>query len=140
MKIEYVLKVSDIELYNFFVSNLKIEMNIKSNIYEGMIIKKKIKKNREIKIEVLKIVPNKEYSLKYSTSRGINIVSYNIDKISDYKVKLTYEESYLTDSVINKTNYFIVGLIYKFFFKRDRKKTFKEIEKYIISKRGEKND
>ncbi|VWL85193.1 DUF3284 domain-containing protein [Oceanivirga miroungae] len=140
MKIEYILKVSDVELYDFFVSNLKLDMNIKGDLYKGMIIKKKIDKNRKIKIEVVELDMNKKYSLKYDTNRGINIVSYNIEKLDEYKTKLIYEENYQTDSVFNKSNYYILGIFYSFFFKRSRKKIFKEIEKYIISKRGEKND
>lgn len=139
MRMEYVLNVSDKELYTLFINNLKLEMDI-LNIHKGMVIKKKLGKNSEMKIEVLNLEKDKLYSLKYSTNRGTNIVTYSIEKLDKYKTKLIYEDSYLASSIFHMINYQVLGAIYRYFFKRKRERLFKKIEEYIISNRGKIDD
>ncbi|WP_067141502.1 DUF3284 domain-containing protein [Oceanivirga salmonicida] len=135
MKLEYILNVSDKEIYNFLINNLKSEINVNKELKEGLKVKKNINSKNTALLEILKLDENKRYSLKYITNLGETIVDYSIDKLDENKVKVIYEETYITDSVIKKSNYYLVGLFYSYLFKRKRKKQFKMIEKYIVENR-----
>lgn len=141
MKIEIELNVSNKEIYNFLIENFKQEYEI-NNIKENMKFKKdlitKMGKKVESEVCVVKLLENREYELKYTNYIGENSVIYSIDKLSDYKIKLIYKEEYKSNSTLYKYNSKLMEMFYSYFLKKKKIKVLKNLEKYLISKREEK--
>ncbi|CAM3138246.1 DUF3284 domain-containing protein [Streptobacillus felis] len=145
MRVEQKIKVTPKEFYDFLIENLKKEMKITGKVKEGMKfnVNLKTKTNQIAKsiVEIIYLIPDTRYSLKYISSLGENIVDYQIEKIGEEEIKIIYDEVYYTESRFQRYNQLFMELIYSFFLKRKKKKMLKAVENYLINRRTEaKND
>ncbi|WP_064579969.1 DUF3284 domain-containing protein [Streptobacillus moniliformis] len=144
MKVKQKINVSAQEFYNFLIENLKHEMKINEKIKEGMKfnVNLKTKTNQIAKsnVEIINLVENSRYTLKYISSLGENIVDYKINELNVDNIEIDYEEIYITKSNFQRYNHIFMEFFYSFFLKRKKKKMLKAVENYLINKRMEKNN
>ncbi|ACZ00688.1 DUF3284 domain-containing protein [Streptobacillus moniliformis] len=144
MKVKQKINVSAQEFYNFLIENLKHEMKINGKIKEGMKfnVNLKTKTNQIAKsnVEIINLVENSRYTLKYISSLGENIVDYKINELNVDNIEIDYEEIYITKSNFQRYNHIFMEFFYSFFLKRKKKKMLKAVENYLINKRMEKNN
>ncbi|CAM3221941.1 DUF3284 domain-containing protein [Streptobacillus ratti] len=144
MRVEQKIKVSSKEFYNFLIENIKKEMNVTGKIKKGMKfnVELKTKTNQIAKsiVEIINLVENSRYTLKYTSSLGENIVDYQINELNMNEIEIIYDEIYITKSHFQKYNHIFMEFFYSFFLKRKKKKMLKAVENYLINKRMEGNN
>ncbi|WP_066900853.1 DUF3284 domain-containing protein [Streptobacillus notomytis] len=145
MRMEQKMNVSSKEFYNFLIENIKNEMRVTGKIKKGMKfnVELKTKTNQIAKstVEIINLVENSRYTLKYISSLGENIVDYQINELNTNEIEIIYDETYITEFRIRKYNHVFMEIFYSFFLKRKKRKMLKVVENYLISKRMEvKND
>lgn len=84
--------------------------------------------------EILSLTPT-QYSIQFKSAQGLNLVSYNYNKLDDSTIELIYEEDFMSDSKWNSLNFSVIS----FFYKRSSKKRIltmlNQIEQLITDKR-----
>lgn len=140
MKVNVELNVSDHEFYDLMMKSLKKEVkSVKKNLElkEGLKYKKKSTQRTgigsQITVKIKKLVPNRLYVATFKTAIDYTQISYEIEPISDSKIKVTYEEIYQ-----NVSHQDIPAWKQKMAEKQSAKKAkkmLKEIEKYILNSR-----
>ena len=137
MKVSMELNVSDKEFYDLMMKSLKEEVKnvTKKNLElkEGLKYKKKSAQRKgigsEITVHIKRLIPN--------TAIDHTTISYKIDALNESKIKVTYEEIY--ENVSPKE---IPVWRQKMAEKQSAKKSkkmFKEVEKFILNERNNKN-
>ncbi|MDP8078378.1 DUF3284 domain-containing protein [Phocoenobacter skyensis] len=132
MQADYYLSVSPQQLHHFLIQNFCKEMGVQA-VTSGQEFTQKIGKKEQQSYRV--IVKNCQqydrFTLEYHTNLGINIVDYHITPQQN-GVNVHYSEEYHTDKFLYKTNYWLVGSLWQWFFLRKKRRLFKQIEQYIL--------
>ena len=145
MKVSVELNVSDKEFYDVMMKSLQEELNHVSKkklvLKEGLKYKKKSAQRKgigsEITVYIKKLVPNELYVATFNTAIDHTMISYKIEALDESKIRVTYEEVYENISSQN-----IPAWKQKMAKKQSAKKSkkmFKEVEKYILNERNNKN-
>ena len=145
MKVSVELNVSDKEFYDVMMKSLQEELNHVSKkklaLKEGLKYKKKSAQRKgigsEITVQIKRLVPNELYVATFNTAIDHTTISYKIDALNESKIKVTYEEIY--ENVSPKE---IPVWRQKMAEKQSAKKSkkmFKEVEKFILNERNNKN-
>ena len=116
-----------------------IEQSVGKKIkpYKGYKYKKKMKSkvgkkgNVEILITEFKYPSN--YSAEFKSLTGVNKISYAIDKIEDYCIEVTYNESFEGKSKSYNLNFKLMNFFYKRKAKKRAHRMLKAIESYLQS-------
>lgn len=141
MRVNVELNVSDTEFYNVMIESLKEEVKRYakkgSELKEGIQYKKPSSQRSgigsKITVTIKKLIPNQMYVASFKTAIDYTEVSYEITRLKDSKIRVTYEEKYE-----NISNDKIPAWRQKMAEKQSAKKTkkmLKEVETFILSKR-----
>lgn len=141
MRVNVDLNVSDVEFYTVMIESLKEDVKRYAKkgtkLEEGIQYKKPSSQRSgigsKITVKINKLIPNQMYVASFKTAIDYTQVSYEITKLSDSKIKVTYEEKYE-----NISNDKIPAWKQKMAEKQSAKRTkkmLKEVENFIISKR-----
>ncbi|MBR0573777.1 MULTISPECIES: DUF3284 domain-containing protein [Pasteurellaceae] len=132
MQADYHLAVSDQQLYDFLIENFCREVGVQAVTF-GQEFTQKIgkKADQSYRVIVKNYQPNQQFTLEYYTNLGRNIVDYQISP-TDNGVCVHYSEEYHTDKFLYKTNYWLIGWIWQWFFLRKKRRLFKQIEQHIL--------
>ncbi len=141
MRVNVELNVSDVEFYNVMIESLKEEVKRYakkgSELKEGIQYKKPSSQRSgigsKITVTIKKLIPNQMYVASFKTAIDYTEVSYEITRLKDSKIRVTYEEKYE-----NVSNDKIPAWRQKMAEKQSAKKTkkmLKEVETFILSKR-----
>ena len=142
MKVGIELNVSNKEFYDVMMKSLQEELNNvtkkKLELKEGLKYKKKSTQRKgvgsEITVHIKRLVPNELYVATFNTAIDHTTISYEIEVLSESKIKVTYEEIYENISSQN-----VPAWRQKMAEKQSAKKAkkmFKEIEKFILNERN----
>ena len=108
---------------------------------EGLKYKKKSAQRKgigsEITVHIKRLIPNTLYEATFVTAIDHTTISYKIESLNESKIKVTYEEIY--ENVSPKE---IPVWRQKMAEKQSAKKSkkmFKEVEKFILNERNNKN-
>lgn len=108
---------------------------------EGLKYKKKSAQRKgigsEITVHIKRLIPNTLYEATFVTAIDHTTISYKIESLNESKIKVTYEEIY--ENVSSKE---IPAWKQKMAEKQSAKKSkkmFKEVEKFILNERNNKN-
>ena len=129
MEINVKMNVKAEEMYSVLMSSLKYDIKqaigvemaidqIKEGFSYSKILKNKIGHAANSKALITKLEENKRYEAQFTTSRGVNIVTYDIKEISENEIKVIYSEDYLAINKNKDLNFKLMN----FFFKRGIKK------------------
>ncbi len=141
MRVNVELNVSDVEFYNVMIESLNEEVKRYakkgSELKEGIQYKKPSSQRSgigsKITVTIKKLIPNQMYVASFKTAIDYTEVSYEITRLKDSKIRVTYEEKYE-----NVSNDKIPAWRQKMAEKQSAKKTkkmLKEVETFILSKR-----
>ena len=141
VRVNVDLNVSDVEFYTVMMESLKEDVKRYAKkgtkLEEGIQYKKPSSQRSgigsKITVKINKLIPNQMYVASFKTAIDYTQVSYEITKLSDSKIKVTYEEKYE-----NISNDKIPAWKQKMAEKQSAKRTkkmLKEVENFIISKR-----
>ncbi len=141
MRVNVELNVSDFEFYNVMIESLKEEVKRYAKkgaeLKEGIQYKKPSSQRSgigsKITVTIKKLIPNQMYVASFKTAIDYTEVSYEITRLKDSKIRVTYEEKYE-----NVSNDKIPAWRQKMAEKQSAKKTkkmLKEVETFILSKR-----
>lgn len=141
VRVNVDLNVSDVEFYTVMIESLKDDVKRYAKkgtkLEEGIQYKKPSSQRSgigsKITVKINKLIPNQMYVASFKTAIDYTQVSYEITKLSDSKIKVTYEEKYE-----NISNDKIPAWKQKMAEKQSAKRTkkmLKEVENFIISKR-----
>lgn len=104
-------------------------------LYEGYRYKKTMKnkmgRSGEVRVRITELKPPVRYSAEFKSAAGTNEISYDIEKLGEDKISVTYTEGFAGDTKSQDINYKIIGALYK---RRAKKKTARklhDIEAYI---------
>ena len=139
MKVSMELNVSDKEFYDLMMKSLKEE--VKNVTKKNLKYKKKSAQRKgigsEITVHIKRLIPNTLYEATFVTAIDHTTISYKIESLNESKIKVTYEEIY--ENVSPKE---IPVWRQKMAEKQSAKKSkkmFKEVEKFILNERNNKN-
>lgn len=141
MRVNVELNVSDVEFYTVMMDSLKEDVKRYAKkgtkLKEGIQYKKSSSQRSgigsKITVTIQKLVENQLYVASFKTAIDYTQVSYEITKLKDSKIRVTYEEKYE-----NVSNDKIPAWKQKMAEKQSAKRTkkmLKEVETFIISKR-----
>lgn len=102
MRVNVELNVSDTEFYNVMIESLKEEVKRYakkgSELKEGIQYKKPSSQRSgigsKITVTIKKLIPNQMYVASFKTAIDYTEVSYEITRLKDSKIRVTYEEKY----------------------------------------------
>lgn len=134
MKFKIRLNISANDLYDFLIKSLNTP-----KVYEGLKIEKTLKAtlNQDVKtiLEVTKLEKDKVFELTYTSKISTNIVRYDLQEDSQ-GLLVIYTEKHISPTILGTINAKLIELLLSFSLKRKRKKSIKEVERYILDKKG----
>ncbi len=141
MRVNVELNVSDVEFYDVMMDSLEADLRKyakkSTKLQEGVQYKKPSSQRTgigsKITVTIQKLIPNQLYVATFKTAIDFTEIRYEITKLKDSKIRVTYEEKYE-----NVSNNKIPAWKQKMAEKQSAKRTkkmLKEIEKFILSKR-----
>ncbi|MGO1368484.1 MAG: DUF3284 domain-containing protein [Senegalia sp. (in: firmicutes)] len=147
MKVSLDLQVSKEEffdfLYNSVIKDVKESTGkdlSKEDIVEGFkyekILKTRVGELGEIKISLVEFNLYKKYKARYESKQGENIIEYDVNSLSDEKIKVIYREKYIAPDMIKALNFKIANFFNKKKTMQKAKNLLKNIESYIINNRA----
>lgn len=145
MKVDMELNVSDKEFYDLMMKSLKEEVkNVTKKdleLKECLKYKKKSVQRKgigsEITVHIKRLIPNELYVATFNTAIDHTTISYKIESLNESKIKVTYEEIY--ENVSSKEIPVWRQKIAEKQSAKKAKKMFKEVEKFILNERNNKN-
>jgi len=148
VKLNFRLKVTPVEFYSVLINSLADEIyqlsGDKIMPHNNFIFKKqlltKMAKLRFVTTEIIDLVPNQKYQVKFTTDADYTILTINIKEVSNNEIAVFYEESYQADSKRVSTNFAIMNFFIVPFNKNKIKQRYRNIEKYIINNRGKETN
>ncbi|MBR8701395.1 hypothetical protein IX317_002209 [Fusobacterium sp. DD29] len=142
MKVVVQMNVSKEVFYNFLLENLRNEFNIKGKVTPGFkfekVLSTKFNQGVNTQGEVVKLVENEDYLIKFTSPMGVNTVEYKIRELEEKKIEVTYIEKYVGDSWLKNYNHMLIEFTFLYFLKRRKKTMFRMVEEYLKNREKEK--
>lgn len=99
------------------------------------IINNKVGKSNKVTVKIIEMREPISYKAEFISRHGVNTISYQIIVLGPKKVKVHYEESFRSDSMVKGINAKIMQWFYSFNSKKRINKLLSNIENYIIGNR-----
>ncbi len=146
MKKETILEVSASEFYQQLLQSAKYDIEQVTNkkitlldVEKGFSYKKKLRnkigKEDLAVIRSVSLVKDVCYEIEVKGTQGTNHMRYSIERLGENRIKVAYEEEFLSQSKLKSANHKIMTLFYNYSAKQRMGKLFNQIESYIISNR-----
>lgn len=133
MKLKYTMNCKKEVFFNFLYENLQKEFHGEKTIKKDIVSKMGKKVPCTLTIDYLK--ENVGYKLSIKSILGINTIEYIIIPCDNESICIEYIEEYFTNSFLKKQNNILLEVLFGFFLKRKKIKTFRSIENYLIGKK-----
>lgn len=114
MEISQLVPVSSSRFYDFLLDSLKEDYQTasqqeidKSELKTGLTFQKKFGKqlSNTVDVTVVDLVKNKRYVLAFKSSRGTQLLSYQLKDKEEGACQVTYSEEFSPQGRLNKWNY-----------------------------------
>ncbi|GEL14036.1 hypothetical protein FC15_GL000199 [Lapidilactobacillus concavus DSM 17758] len=134
MKIQEVLNIPASFFYHKVIDSVLYDIKAQTgetlteDQLENYSYVKQFTKTTSARLTVTKLVPNEAYYYKTSTTQSEFNVKYDIQALSDHKIKVIYQEDIASQGFMRQMNDMLVGTIMGFVRSRNFKKMLKQIE------------
>lgn len=121
-------------LYNSLIEDIKLSNSSvnKEKVKSGFTYKKKLSpqvgKEVEVNVNILELENPTKYKVSFDSSKGVNYLSYYLEKIDENTTKVELEEKYVASDTINNWNYIFVSFILSRKLKKRLKYQLSQIE------------
>lgn len=121
-------------LYNSLIEDIKLSNSSvnKEKVKSGFTYKKKLSpqvgKEVEVNVNILELENPTKYKVSFDSSKGVNYLSYYLEKIDENTTKVELEEKYVVSDTINNWNYIFVSFILSRKLKKRLKNQLSQIE------------
>lgn len=95
-------------------------------------LKNKVGRSGEVKVTITDFEVPLIYKAKFETANGTNTISYEIERLEDGMIGVSYAEDYFTDSKLNSLNSKMTTALYKGRAKKKARRLLRAIERYIL--------
>lgn len=147
MEVLLNLAVTSKEFFEFIIDSVVNDVNDKTNknvsrkdIVRGFHYTKqipnKVGKEAKVKVLVRELNLNKKYTAVIISGQGENVISYEVEELTDGSIDVKYSEEFIAEDKMSKWNFNIVNVFYKRRAKKKAIKLVRNIEAYIIANRG----
>ena len=121
-------------LYNSLIEDIKLSNSSvnKEKVKSGFTYKKNLSpqvgKEVEVNVNILELENPTKYKVSFDSSKGVNYLSYYLEKIDENTTKVELEEKYVASDTINNWNYIFVSFILSRKLKKRLKNQLSQIE------------
>lgn len=145
------LKCNIDEAWDILEASLKYEIEETTketidmkDIQKGYHYQKKMHATRggemSVKVLIRELTKPTKYAVEFTSTEGVNNLSYTLEAIDEYQCQITYEETYEAKKKLNGWNAKLVSFFMKGRNKKKVKRVFKNIEKFALENRIKKED
>lgn len=103
-------------------------------------LKNKVKREGSVKVTITEYEPCTRYAAKFDSSQGVNTISYEIEKLDDAHIGVTYTEDFIGASGAKSINFKIMSMFYNRSAKKKAVKLLRNMESFIQNEKKEKEN
>ena len=145
MKVNVEMNLSQKDFFDYLTQSLMIDIfknkdkfKNTNEIKKGLQYKKKFKQagNKEFEgnVEIIEYVRPESYISKIQLNSNISHIGYEIEKIDDDHIRVTYTETFDSTKKLHVWNYKIISFILFYFNAKKMKKMLIAMEHHILNK------